>query len=214
MTNDSVKQRHQVEVQVEQWIAEAKRLNDAGREVAALDLYRRAADELPGAPWLQHRTGEIARKLKRNDIAIHYYRRAATAFQIADFRKRAVAPLRTAWILAIEGLPVTSRQLVDTAVELVHLYRGLGFAADATVTLERTNTVLRNRGFSEVSPSLAEVAPANSPPPSARAPQPSHVAEARPSAYPSAASPSSHSEVVSRVALGGAAGALAGLARR
>ena len=52
-----------------------------------------------------------------------YFRRAATAFQIADFAKRAVAPLRTAWALAIEGLPVTSKLVVDLAVELMQLHK-------------------------------------------------------------------------------------------
>lgn len=156
VTDDPVRQRRQLEAQVERWTAEAKKLAEAGKETAALDLYRRAADELPGAPWLQHRTAELARKLKKNDAAITYFRRAATAFQIADFSKRAVAPLRTAWSLAIDGLPTTSKLLVDLAVELMQLHRRLGFAADASVTFERTNGALRTRGFSEISPHVLE----------------------------------------------------------
>ena len=150
MTDDSARQRRALEAQVERWTNEAKKLADAGKEAAALELYRRAADELAGAPWLQHRTAELARKLKQHDVAIVYFRRAGTAFQIADFPKRAVAPLRTAWALAIEGLPATSKLLVDVAVELMQLHRRLGFAADATVTYERTNAALRARGFSEI----------------------------------------------------------------
>lgn len=137
---------------MERWTAEAKKLSEAGRDDEALELYCRAADELPGAPWLQHRTAELARKLRKPDVALAYFKRAATAFQIADFPKRAVAPLRTAWTLALEGLPTTSKALVDVAVELMQLHRRLGFAADATVTFERTNAALRTRGFSEIGP--------------------------------------------------------------
>ncbi len=152
MTDDSARQRNKLDAQVERWTADARKLAESGKEAAALELYRRAADELPGAPWLQHRTAELARKLKQHDVAITYFRRAATAFQIADFAKRAVAPLRTAWSLAMDGLPGTSKLLVELAVELMQLHRGLGFAADATVTFERTNAALRNRGFSELPP--------------------------------------------------------------
>jgi hypothetical protein len=157
--DDAEKRRRLLEQQIERWTAEAKKQAEGGKEGAALDLYRRAADELPGAPWLQHRTAELARKLKQADVAIHYFRRAATAFQIADFSKRAVAPLRTAWTLAIEGLPGTSKLLVELAVELMQLHRRLGFAADATVTFERTNSALRVRGFSELAPHVLESLP-------------------------------------------------------
>ncbi|HEX2875245.1 MAG TPA: hypothetical protein VHP33_28535 [Polyangiaceae bacterium] len=176
MTEDPARQRRQLEAQVERWTAEAKKLAESGKEAAALDLYRRAADELPGAPWLQHRTAELARKLKKNDAAIIYFRKAATAFQIADFSKRAVAPLRTAWSLAIDGLPGTSKLLVELAVELMQLHRRLGFAADAAVTFERTNAALRTRGFSEIAAHVLETLqrepttrlsapPSSSPPP-------------------------------------------------
>lgn len=181
MTDDPAKQRRQLEAQIERWTTEAKKLVESGKDAAALDLYRRAADELPGAPWLQHRTAELARRLKKSDVAIIYFRRAATSFQIADFSKRAMPPLRTAWSLAIEGLPATSKVLVEVAVELMQLHRSLGFAADATVTFERTNAALRVRGFSEIAPhvlnsmqrepGLARVsAPANSAAPSPQPP--------------------------------------------
>jgi hypothetical protein len=150
VTDDSVTNRRLLEAQVELWTNQAKKLAETGKEAAALELYRRAADELSGAPWLQHRTAELARKLRKNDVAIVYFRRAATAFQLADFAKRAVAPLRTAWALAIEGLPATSRLVVELAVELMQLHRRLGFAADAAVSFERTNAALRARGFSEI----------------------------------------------------------------
>jgi hypothetical protein len=175
VTDDTAKQRRALEAQVERWTAEAKKLADSGKEAAALELYRRAADDLPGAPWLQHRTAELARKLKSNDVAIVYFRRAATAFQIAGFPKRAVAPLRTAWSLAIEGLPASSKLLVELATDLIQLHRGLGFAADATVTFERTNAVLRARGFSEIGAHALErdTPSSRSIPPPERTPVPS-----------------------------------------
>lgn len=151
VTDDSVTRRRQLDTKIERWTAEAKKLLQAGQETSALELYRQAADELPGAPWLQHRTAELARKLKMRDVAVLYYRRAATAFQLASFAKRAVPPLRTAWTLAVDGLPATSKTLVELALELMVLQRRIGFAADAAVTLERTNTALRSRGFSEIS---------------------------------------------------------------
>ena len=166
MIDDSVKRGR--EARIEGLIAEAKKRLEAGEETRALDLYRSAADELAGAPWLQHRTAELARKLKQPSVAIIYFRRAATAFQLADFLKRAIAPLRTAWTLAIDGLPGTSKLLVELAGELIQLQRRLGYAADATVTLERTNAALRARGFSELTPQ-----------PSAAPPRPS-LADAEP----------------------------------
>lgn len=174
MTEDSVKHRQNLEAQVERWTAEAKKLMESGNESGALELYRKAADELPGAPWLQHRTAELAKKLKQADAAILYFRRAATAFQLAEFPKRAIAPLRTSWTLAVEGLPGTSKALVELSLELIQVQKRLGFAADATVTLERTNAALRSRGFSDISPqALAQLerepasrraAPADEPP--------------------------------------------------
>lgn len=177
VTDDSLRQRQKLEAQVERWTAEAKKLTESGKDVAALELYCRAADELPGAPWLQHRTAELARKLKKPDVAIVYFRRAATAFQIADFSKRAVAPLRTAWSLAIDGLPATSRLLVELALELMQLHRSLGFAADATVTFERTNAALRSRGFSEIGLHVLEAMP--------RAPATASTSQTPPSVPPS-----------------------------
>jgi hypothetical protein len=190
VTDDSVKQRRQLEAQVERWTNEAKKLAEVGKEAAALDLYRRAADELTGAPWLQHRTAELARKLKKPDIAILYFRRAATAFQLADFPKRAVAPLRTAWSLGIEGLPGTSRQLVDVAIELMQVHRRLGFAADATVTYERTNAALRARGFSEIPQHVLETMSRESPARRASTPP----ASTPPSSSPPSSGPSRGSQ--------------------
>jgi len=140
----------ELEERVERWIAEAKKQHELGNAAAAIELYRNAADQLPGAPWLQHRTAELARKLEQNDVAILYFRRAATSFQLAQFTKRAIAPLRFAWTLAVEGLPQTSHSLVEVASELIQVNRKLGLSTDATVILERTNAALRGRGFSEM----------------------------------------------------------------
>jgi hypothetical protein len=157
---DSVKQSR--EARVDSLIADAKKRLEAGEATRALDLYRQAADELPGAPWLQHRTAELARRLKQREVAIVYFRRAATAFQMAEFAKRAVAPLRQAWTLSVDGLPGTSRSLVDLAGELIQLQRRLGYASDATVTFERTNAALRASGFSELGAHLLAPAPRGS----------------------------------------------------
>jgi hypothetical protein len=61
--------KNSLQDQVERWGAEARKLAESGREVAALEVYRRAADALPGAPWLQHRTAELARKLRASNAA-------------------------------------------------------------------------------------------------------------------------------------------------
>jgi len=197
--DDSARQRRQLEAQIERWTSDAKKLAESGRETAALELYCRAADELPGAPWLQHRTAELARKLKKNDVSINYFRRAATAFQIADFSKRAVAPLRTAWSLAVDGLPGTSKLLVELALDLMQLQRRLGLSADATVTFERTNAALRTRGFSEMAPHLLESRQRPPGPPRASTPPP--ISSVPPSSRPTPGTRSSSppaSDVVSR----------------
>ena len=155
MKSQSVGQK-ELEERIERWIAEAKKQHELGNGAAAVELYRNAADQLPGAPWLQHRTAELARKLKQNDVAILYFRRAATAFQLAQFTKRAIAPLRFAWTLAVEGLPQTSHSLVEVASELIQVTQKLGLSTDAVVLLERTNAALRGRGFSEMPSQLMQ----------------------------------------------------------
>jgi hypothetical protein len=136
-----------IQDQVERWGAEARRLAEAGREAAALEIYVRASDALPGAPWLQHRTAELARKLRQNDVAIAYFRRAATAFVAAGFPRRAIAPLTSAWTLCRAGLPSTGSVLPDVARELSALLTSLGLHTDASVTIEYTEDALRRAGL-------------------------------------------------------------------
>ena len=145
-----------IQDQVERWGAEARRLAEAGKEAAALEIYERAADSLPGAPWLQHRTAELARKLRQNDVAIAYFRRAGSAFVAAGFPRRAIAPLTAAWTLARAGLPSTGRVLPEVARELSQLLEGLGLSMDASVTLEYTDDALRRAGISRPPDSARE----------------------------------------------------------
>lgn len=139
--------------QAERWGAEAKRLADAGNDDAALELYRKAADLLPGAPWLQQRTAELARKLSQHDVALLYYRQSAEAFLKAGFAKRALPPLRSAWCVAREGLPASRAQLLELSKRLSELQKSLGFLADAEVTLDHTSDALRKCGVPVENPS-------------------------------------------------------------
>jgi hypothetical protein len=149
--------KESVQDQVERWGAEARRLAESGREAAALDIYQRAADALPGAPWLQHRTAELARKLRQYDVAISYFRRAAMAFVAAGFAKRAIAPLTSAWTLSRAGLPSTGAVLPRVAEELADLLKSLGLATDASVTLEYTEDALRRAGLTYTPDSTREM---------------------------------------------------------
>jgi len=142
--------RNALHAQVERWGSEAKRLADAGREVAALDLYRKASDAVPGAPWLQLRTAELARKLRQNDLAISYFRRSAAAFISAGFQKRAIAPLRAAWTTAKEGVPRSAAAFVEISMELSQLQKQLGLPSDAAVTIEYANDALRRANLKEM----------------------------------------------------------------
>ncbi len=129
--------------QGERWGTEAKRLADAGRDLEAFDLYRKAADALPGAPWLQHRTAELARKLKRLDLASSYFRRSADGFVKAGFERRAVAPLRLAWSVSREQLPSMAAEFSEVAHQLSTLLARLGLPADAELINEQTADALR-----------------------------------------------------------------------
>lgn len=135
---------------VDDWGAEARRLVEAGREVSALDLYRKAADAMPGAPWLQQRTGELSRKLRQNELAVGYFLRAADAFINAGFAKRAIPALRSAWTVARQNMPRSSGQFMRITQKLARLQKELGLSTDASVTIEYANDTLRRLGLPEL----------------------------------------------------------------
>jgi hypothetical protein len=138
-----------IQAQVERLTAEAKKLNGAGKEARALDTYRKAAELMPGAPWLQHRTAELARKLKKPGVAAQHYRRAGAAFIGAGFPKRALAPLRNAWALSLATLPADASSFMEITLDLAELQRELGFPADGAVSIASANEALRAAGCSE-----------------------------------------------------------------
>ncbi len=135
-----------VQIQAERWGAEAKRLADSGNVEGAFELYRRAAEALPGAPWLQHRTADLARKLRHDELAIHYFRRSSEAFVRAGFQRRGIAPLRLAWTLARSHLPRHFELFATIAESLTELQRGLNLLADAEVTIDQSAEALRRAG--------------------------------------------------------------------
>jgi hypothetical protein len=146
-----------IQAQVEQLTAAAKKLNGTGKEAQALETYRKAAELMPGAPWLQHRTAELARKLKQPDVAAQHYRRAGAAFIGAGFPKRALGPLRTAWALRVAALPADPSGFVALTLDLAELQSDLGFAADGAVSIAHANEALNAASCSERVPALAEL---------------------------------------------------------
>jgi hypothetical protein len=146
-----------VQEQVETLIAVAKKLTSEGNEAQALETYKTASGLMLGAPWLQHRTAELARKLKQPEVATLHYRRAAAAFIRAGFPKRALTPLRTAWQLSVPLLPKAASPFITVSMELANVQRELGFAADAKTTLTNANLALEASGSAERVPTLAEL---------------------------------------------------------
>ncbi|MEP7049553.1 MAG: hypothetical protein ABJB12_04340 [Pseudomonadota bacterium] len=156
MSLQSPKNKDSVQSQVELLVGEAKKHNGAGDEALALDCYRQAAALMPGAPWLQHRTAEIARKLKQYELAAVHYRRAAAAFVAAGFPKRAVAPLRVAWQSSLVGLPGQSEALITVTLELAHVQRTLGLSPEAAMSISSANQALRSSGSADRVPVTTE----------------------------------------------------------
>ena len=150
------KSNDSVQSQVELLVAEAKKHNGAGDEAPALACYQQAATLMPGAPWLQHRTAEIARKLKQYDLAAVHYRRAGAAFIAAGFPKRAVAPLRAAWQSSLVGLPAQSNAFITVTLELAQVQRDLGFGPEAAMSINGANQALRTSGSPDRVPAAAE----------------------------------------------------------
>jgi hypothetical protein len=135
-----------VQAQVELLASQAKKHSSARNELQALECYRQAAELMLGAPWLQHRTAELARKLKQPELAAVHYRRAALAFIAAGFPKRALAPMRNAWQSSLAGLPAEASGFVTLTLELAHVQRELGFAVEAALAIENANRALELSG--------------------------------------------------------------------
>ena len=145
-----------LQARVELLAVAAKKHNAAGNEAAALECYKEAASLLLGAPWLQHRTAELARKLKQLDVAAVHYRRAAAAFIAAGFPKRALSPLRNAWQASLSALPDQSEAFVAVTLELAHAQRDLGFGPEAALYISNANQALRASGSRDRMPSTVE----------------------------------------------------------
>jgi hypothetical protein len=154
-----------VQLQVETLTAVAKKLMGEGKEAQALEAYKTASGLMLGAPWLQHRTAELARKLKQPEAAALHYRRAAAAFIRAGFPKRALAPLRAAWQVSIAPLPANVSAFITIGLELANVQRELGFGADAKLTLTNTNLALEASGSSDRVPAAAELEQSKGKPP-------------------------------------------------
>jgi len=163
-----------VQAQVEALAVVAKKLSGEGKEAQALEAYKTASGLMLGAPWLQHRTAELARKLKQPEVAAFHYRRAAAAFIRAGFPKRALSPLRTAWQLTVPLLPEQSSTFMTITLELANVQRELGFASDAKATLTNSNLALEAAGCSDRVPTSAQLEPARktSKPPAATGSEP------------------------------------------
>lgn len=154
-----------MQAQVETLTAVAKKLTGEGKEAQALEAYKTASGLMLGAPWLQHRTAELARRLKQPEVAVLHYRRAAAAFIRAGFPKRALGPLRTAWQLSIPLLPSQASSFITLSLELANVQRELGFAADARVTSTNSNLALESSGSGERVPTAAQLEQSKSKPP-------------------------------------------------
>lgn len=165
MTQTSNTSNDSIQVQVEALTAVAKKLSVEGKDLQALEAYKSAAELMRGAPWLQHRTAELARKLNQPEVAALHYRRAAAAFIGAGFPKRALSPLRTAWQVSVGLLPASASTLITISLELASVQRELGFAADARLTTVHANQALKLSGSSERVPAGAEFGPRSSRPP-------------------------------------------------
>jgi hypothetical protein len=153
-----------VQLQVEALTAVAKKLTGEGKEAQALEAYKTASGLMLGAPWLQHRTAELARKLKQPEVAALHYRRAAAAFIRAGFPKRALAPLRTAWQVSVALLPGNASAFITISLEFANVQRELGFAADAKLTLANSNIALETSGSPDRVPTAALLEPSKSKP--------------------------------------------------
>ncbi len=158
--------------QVEALTAVAKKLSGEGKDAQALEAYKTASGLMLGAPWLQHRTAELARKLKQSEVAALHYRRAAAAFIRAGFPKRALAPLRIAWQVSVPLLPGNASAFSSLSLEFANVQRELGFATDAKLTLTNSNLALEASGSAERVPTAEQLEQSKSKPPAAAGSEP------------------------------------------
>jgi tetratricopeptide (TPR) repeat protein len=128
----------------------AQALVSAGKLTAALEAYGRAAETLPNDAWLHHAAGELAKKLKQNELAAAYFRKAGAAFMASGFNRYALPALRNSWVLFRTGLPATSRAYREVTCELAAVQRELGFETDATMTEDVASSALEGSDPSEL----------------------------------------------------------------
>ena len=137
------------QAQVEALIAAAKKHSAEGKELEALDAYKTASALMLGAPWLQLRTAELARKQQQPESATVHYRRAAAAFIRAGFPKRALGPLRAALQVSASLLPREAAAFITVAIELSNAQRELGLNSEAKAVVSNANSALRDAGSTE-----------------------------------------------------------------
>jgi hypothetical protein len=113
---------------------EAQALVTSGKLTAALEAYGRAAEALPGDAWLHHAAGELARKLKQDELAALYFRKAGAAFMTGGFSRYALPALRSSWMILRAALPANAAAYREVTQELAAVQRELGFGTDATKT--------------------------------------------------------------------------------
>lgn len=132
---------------LEQLKADAKTHAAGGKLTVALDLYCRAAELAPNDPWLSHSAAELARRVKRDDVAAVYLRRAAAAFVANGHTRHALPALRNAWLLLRARLPATELIFREVTAELAAVQRALGFDVDATTTEELALAASKEHGL-------------------------------------------------------------------
>ncbi len=131
---------------------EAQALVAAGKLTAALEAYGRAAEVLSNDAWLHHAAGELAKKLKQEELAAMYFRKSGAAFMASGFSRYALPALRSSWLLFRSGLPATAGAYREVTHELAAVQRELGFETDASMTEQLGNDALDGTAASEHGP--------------------------------------------------------------
>jgi tetratricopeptide (TPR) repeat protein len=157
-------------IEAEAWALEAKRLHARGEHGKALGLLRQSCDALPGRARVELDTAELARRLRKPDLAVLHYRRAATAYARTGQARHALTPLRTALQLEHTRLPTSAAEVTSICQELVDALVALGFAGDARQVLELSASAFAARGLALPDELARLVSPIV--PPDARGPVP------------------------------------------